>query len=114
MGWWHNIEVGGWALLAIPVLPNHLECSPLALYKQKYSTLMGSASVSTPPSPSSIPALSRKRSHISEPPAPALDPDIVALGGHIDSFIDAFHVATGTAPTNMEVSPVVPFDLHRK
>jgi hypothetical protein len=29
----------------------------------------------------------------------------VALGGHIDSFTDAFRVATGTAPTNM-VSPL--------
>jgi hypothetical protein len=31
---------------------------------------------------------------------------MVALGGHIDSFTDAFHVATGMAPTNMEVSPL--------
>jgi hypothetical protein len=31
---------------------------------------------------------------------------MVALGGHIDSFTDAFRVATGTAPTNMEVSPL--------
>jgi hypothetical protein len=44
--------------------------------------------------------------HISKPPAPALDPDMVALGGHINSFTNAFHVATGTAPTNMEVSPL--------
>jgi hypothetical protein len=31
---------------------------------------------------------------------------MVALGGYIDSFTDAFRVATGTAPTNMEVSPL--------
>jgi hypothetical protein len=67
---------------------------------------MGSASISTTPSPSSMPALSRKQSHISKPLAPALDPDMVVLGGHIRSFTDAFCVATGTALTNMEVSPL--------
>jgi hypothetical protein len=67
---------------------------------------MGLASISTTPSPSSIPVLSRKWSHISKPLAPALDPDMVVLSGHIDSFTDAFRVATGTAPTNMEVSPL--------
>jgi hypothetical protein len=43
---------------------------------------------------------------MSKPPAPALDPNTVVLGGHINSFTDAFRVATGTAPTNMEVSPL--------
>jgi hypothetical protein len=83
-----------------------LSASPLAHHKEEYSALMGLASISTTPSPSSMPVLSRKRSHISKPPAPALDSDMVALGGHIDSFTDAFCVATGTAPTNMEVSPL--------
>jgi hypothetical protein len=78
----------------------------LALHKQKYSALMGLASISTTPSPYSTPVLSRKWYHISKPLAPALDPDTVVLGGDIDSFTDAFGVATGTAPTNMEVSPL--------
>jgi hypothetical protein len=43
---------------------------------------------------------------MSKPPAPALDSDTVALGGHTDNFTDAFRVATGNAPTNMEVSPL--------
>jgi hypothetical protein len=31
---------------------------------------------------------------------------MVALGGHIDSFTDAFRIATGVAPTNMGVLPL--------
>jgi hypothetical protein len=60
--------------------PFTLSALLLALHKQKCSALMGLASISTTPSPSSMLVLSRKQSHISKPSAPALHHDTVALG----------------------------------
>jgi hypothetical protein len=80
---------------------------PSAIHKQKNSALAASgspfSSMSTPPS--STPGPSAKRCHISKI-LPDRDPEDIAMGEHMDNFTEAFHVATGTASTGVEVSPI--------
>jgi hypothetical protein len=46
-----------------------------------------------------------KRRHISKI-LPDHDPEDIAMGEHMDNFTKAFCVATGTASTGVEVSPI--------
>jgi hypothetical protein len=80
---------------------------PSAIHKRKFSALAASgspfSSIST--FPSSTPGPSAKRCHISKT-LPDHDPEDIVMGEHMDNFTEAFHVATGTASTSVEVSPI--------
>jgi hypothetical protein len=80
---------------------------PSAIHKQKISALTTSgypfSSMST--SPSSTPGPFAKRCHISKI-LPDHDPEDIVMGEHMDNFTEAFHIATGTASTGVEVSPI--------
>jgi hypothetical protein len=104
--------------ISMPVtLPTHLAMPfpssypampiPSAIHKQKFSALAASGSpfFSTSTSPSSTPSPSAKRCHISKI-LPDHDPEDIVMGEHMDNFTEAFHVATGTASTGVEVSPI--------
>jgi hypothetical protein len=60
-------------------------------------------SIST--SPSSTPGPSVRRHHILKI-LPDCDPEDIAMGECMDNFTEAFCVATGTASTGVEVSPI--------
>jgi hypothetical protein len=85
-----------------PVMP-----LPSTIHKQRNSALAASgspfSSIST--SPSSTPGPSAKRHHISKI-LPDRDPEDITMGEHMDNFTKAFRVATVTASTGVEVSPI--------
>jgi hypothetical protein len=94
--------------LATPFPPSYPAMPVLsAIHKQKFSALTASgspfSSIST--SPSSTPGPSAKRCHISKM-LPDHDPEDIAMGERMDNFTEAFRVATGTASTGVEVSPI--------
>jgi hypothetical protein len=80
---------------------------PSAIHKQKISALAASGSPfsSINISPSSTPGPSAKRRHISKT-LPDRDPEDITMGERMDNFTEAFRVATGTASTGVEVSPI--------
>jgi hypothetical protein len=80
---------------------------PSAIHKQKNSALTASGSPfpSINTSPSSTPGPSVKRRHISKI-LPDRDPEDIAMGERMDNFTEAFCVATRTASTGVEVSPI--------
>jgi hypothetical protein len=85
-----------------PVTTCHV---PPSLHKRKYSTLMGSASIS----PASF--LPPRWHHTTIPPAPDMSflgghiSDMSFLGGHISDISDAICNTTGQ-PTGLEASPL--------
>lgn len=89
-------------------LPTGTPLAPLSLHRRKYSALIASGSGSAyTTSPSSTPGpSSAKRRHVSKPELPALDPEAAAISERIDNFTEAFRVATGTATTGLEASPI--------
>jgi hypothetical protein len=94
--------------LATPFPPSYPAMPvPSAIHEQKISALAASrspfSSIST--SPSSTPGPSAKRHHISKT-LPDHDPEYIMIGECMDNFTEAFHVATGTASTGVEVSPI--------
>jgi hypothetical protein len=94
--------------LATPFPPSYPAMPvPSAIHKRKFSALAASespfSSIST--SPSSTPGPSAKRHHISKT-LPDRDPEDIAMGERMDNFTKAFRVATGTASTGVEVSPI--------
>jgi hypothetical protein len=78
-----------------------------AIHKRKFSALAASGSpfpsIST--SPSSNPGPSAKRCHILNI-LPDRNPEDIVIGERMDNFTKAFCVATGTASTGVEVSPI--------